>query len=60
MDSTVGREAKSTVMEGLLWLLCKDVLFSCVVDEGSLEVSSVWFEHELLLVLLAAAESGDV
>jgi hypothetical protein len=70
MDSTVGREATRTDMEGLLLWSGKGV-FSWVVDEGILldfSLPPVWcggevrlVERELLLLLAAAAaESVDV
>jgi hypothetical protein len=67
MDSTVGREANRTDIEGLLLWSTKAV-FSWVVDEGILldfSSSPVWCGGEVRLVerellLLAAAESLDV
>jgi hypothetical protein len=69
MDSTVGREAKRTYMEGLLLLWSGKVVFSWVVDEGilllDLSLPPVWCGGEVRLVerellLLAAAETFDV
>jgi hypothetical protein len=69
MDSTVGREAKRTDMEGLLPLWSGKGVFSWVVDEGillDLSLPPVWcggevrlVERELLLLMAPAAESVD-